>query len=45
MQVVSYTYPNFVFQDAKNESEILEFLETIEIFPLLRKKMLFIQMI
>ena len=26
------------FQDAKNESEILEFLETIENFPLLRKQ-------
>ena len=38
MQVVSYTYPNSIFQDAKNESEILEFLETIEIFPLLRKQ-------
>ena len=35
---ISYTYPNFIFQDAKNESEILEFLETIEIFPLLRKQ-------
>ena len=26
------------FQDAKNESEILEFLETVEILPLLRKQ-------
>ena len=38
MQVVSYTYPNLIFQHAKIESEILKFLETVEILPLLRKQ-------
>ena len=38
MQVVSYTSTNFIFQDTKNESEILEILETMKILPLLGKQ-------